>query len=842
MALTKVPSNLDSVTATTQSQGDGSTNVATTAYVDTGLNALIDSAPGNLNTLNELAAAMNDNASFFSTVLPLSGGTMTGNLTVTSTTASTTGMVRLQNNMDNGYEALRIESLGNYDASIGFFADGSSNYYWGAGIDYSDSGKFKISNDNIVSVNTRLTITTGGNVGIGETNPDASLHITSNTPTIAFDESDASQDWRIGSYGGSFAIYDETDSQFRLVVNGSGNVGIGTTSINANAKLHVQDSSGSYPDDTNNHLVVESASHSYIGIGGGTSSDVGIHMGDSGGINRGKLAYLNASDSMVLFTSAQERMRITSNGSITVGGGGSPRSVGWGDTKFQIEGTSATDSSISLIRNEAGNNPPYFVFAKSRGSSIGSSTVVQNGDDLGTIRWVAADGAGLENQAAQISVQVDNPAGNNDTPGRIMFFTSPDGTNSAIERMRIKSNGNVRINYGSNDYTSHTNVDQYLFTVQTDYNSAGSQNLHVVNHNGNWNDGTTGTDSAYGFMWGYENSIRAGIHYDHRGTEKFDFYSSYAPFRFRVPPSVNGNISPIGSETSMPSALTIKPGGFVGLSTDSPQGYLHINGTSDNQLILDSNSTSANTGIFFRENGANKGELYWRGSSDDFRYYNYTKNAAQFVFTSAGHSVFYGSHQGDNVGTWLFSNQHFGDAAGVNCTLMVKNSNAQIQIMPWTTLGARIGTRGGGWNSNSNNSVHLTSNDTVNIILNTNGSPTLANGTAISSDERLKKNITDIESGQLAKINALRPRIFEWKDERKPGTQEGFIAQEVESVMPEAVEDRLSSPDPDDTSRDFEGDIKVLKHEVLNARLIKAVQELSAELEAAKARITALEG
>ena len=80
MALTKVPSNLDSVTATTQSQGDGSTNVATTAYVDTGLANLIDSAPSNLNTLNELAAAMNDNASFFNTVLPLSGGTMTGNI------------------------------------------------------------------------------------------------------------------------------------------------------------------------------------------------------------------------------------------------------------------------------------------------------------------------------------------------------------------------------------------------------------------------------------------------------------------------------------------------------------------------------------------------------------------------------------------------------------------------------------------------------------------------------------------------------------------------------------------------------------------------------------------
>ena len=173
---------------------------------------------------------------------------------------------------------------------------------------------------------------------------------------------------------------------------------------------------------------------------------------------------------------------------------------------------------------------------------------------------------------------------------------------------------------------------------------------------------------------------------------------------------------------------------------------------------------------------------------------------------------------------------------------MVRNGRCQIQIMSWSTLGARVGTRGGGWNATGTNACYLTSNDASNIILNTNGSPTLANGTAISSDERLKKNITDIADGQLAKINALKPRNFEWKDERKAGNQEGFIAQEVESVMPEAVEERASAPDPDDTSRDFEGDIKVLKHEVINARLIKAVQELSSKLEEAEARITELEG
>ena len=90
-------------------------------------------------------------------------------LHVTTSTANTNGMVRLQNNMDNNYETLRIESLGDYDAHIGFFADGSSNYYWGAGVDYSDSGKFKISNDNLLATNTRFTITTDGKVFIGTT-------------------------------------------------------------------------------------------------------------------------------------------------------------------------------------------------------------------------------------------------------------------------------------------------------------------------------------------------------------------------------------------------------------------------------------------------------------------------------------------------------------------------------------------------------------------------------------------------------------------------------------------------------------------------------------------------
>jgi len=63
---------------------------ATQANIDTSIAALVDSAPGTLNTLNELAAALGDDASFSTSVtssiatkLPLAGGTLTGALTTT---------------------------------------------------------------------------------------------------------------------------------------------------------------------------------------------------------------------------------------------------------------------------------------------------------------------------------------------------------------------------------------------------------------------------------------------------------------------------------------------------------------------------------------------------------------------------------------------------------------------------------------------------------------------------------------------------------------------------------------------------------------------------------------
>ena len=62
--------------------------------------------------------------------------------------------------------------------------------------------------------------------------------------------------------------------------------------------------------------------------------------------------------------------------------------------------------------------------------------------------------------------------------------------------------------------------------------------------------------------------------------------------------------------------------------------------------------------------------------------------------------------------------------------------------------------------------------------------------TLISSDERIKTNIEDIDDdGALQKILAIKPKTYNYIDTIDKGTNKvyGFIAQQVQEVIPEAV-------------------------------------------------------
>ena len=87
---------------------------------------------------------------------------------------------------------------------------------------------------------------------------------------------------------------------------------------------------------------------------------------------------------------------------------------------------------------------PVLVFGSSRATSVTGTTIVADGDTLGRIEFQGMDGADFETGAA-IWGQVDGTPGANDMPGRLVFYTTADGANSATERMRITSAGLVGI-------------------------------------------------------------------------------------------------------------------------------------------------------------------------------------------------------------------------------------------------------------------------------------------------------------------------------------------------------------------------------------------------------------
>jgi hypothetical protein len=80
-------------TAPTATAGTNNTQIATTAYADAAVAALVDGAPALLNTLNELAFAINDDAAFTTTITtsiglkaPLESPTFTGTVTLPANT------------------------------------------------------------------------------------------------------------------------------------------------------------------------------------------------------------------------------------------------------------------------------------------------------------------------------------------------------------------------------------------------------------------------------------------------------------------------------------------------------------------------------------------------------------------------------------------------------------------------------------------------------------------------------------------------------------------------------------------------------------------------------------
>ena len=154
--------------------------------------------------------------------------------------------------------------------------------------------------------------------------------------------------WELVGRNNQFYIYNNGLSRQSIYINPTNNfVGINGNTT-PKAFLHVTDGTNSYPTDSNNKLVVESTGHTYIGLGGGDSSDVGIHFGDSTAVNRGRLAYTHSDDSMKISTSGVVRYILDGGGNVGYNSPIKPSTGSWRNFGF---------GSLRMFGRSDANNP-----------------------------------------------------------------------------------------------------------------------------------------------------------------------------------------------------------------------------------------------------------------------------------------------------------------------------------------------------------------------------------------------------------------------------------------------------------------------------------------------------
>jgi hypothetical protein len=392
-------------------------------------------------------------------------------------TSTTLGAVRFQGFDSTAYRAV---------STVAGVSDGAVSSTSSPG-----SLTFNTTPSASVTPQERLRITSAGLVGVGTSSPGylltavsssnsattylgqllSSANVTGTSATYLRLEKDSGYGGAIGGYisqgvgsGLKLSTLNNGTLSEAVTITHLGNVGIGTASPAVN--------------------------HHVYGASGVITSRVQSGSGTVELAHNGTDAFLSTNGgSTVFYQSTTERARIDSSGRLLVGTS-SVRAVGEGFQSAQnsgiyIEQPSADLTPFTCVLNRNDTNGPRFIIGKSRGTTVGSSTIVQNGDTLGQIIFAGADGTDLDTRAAEIVAVVDGTPGANDMPGRLVFSTTKDGQASPTEALRIDSQQRVGIGK-TPDNSSSNGVEFWSSGVEILARSSGTC-LYV---NRNTSDGT----------------------------------------------------------------------------------------------------------------------------------------------------------------------------------------------------------------------------------------------------------------------------------------------------------------------------------------------------------------
>ena len=252
--------------------------------------------------------------------------------------------------------------------------------------------------------------------------------------------------------------------------------------------------------------------------------------------------------------------------------------------------------------------------------------------------------------------------------------------------------------------------------------------------------------------------------------------------------------------------VTMDTSGNVGIGTASPSfengGGLEVNysaGLGSHLKLTDSASGSGGTNGF---------DLYAFNTSGYIENYE----AGNIVFRNGGSEAM----RIDSSGNLL-----------VGCTTAPSASVAGVSLSSPTSAAPRISV---GANTGLYTALGFTNGNGNVGAINTTGSSTQY---ATSSDYRLKENIVPM-TGALARVSLLKPVTYSWKSDGITG--EGFIAHELQEVIPDCVSGEKDAVDAEGNP-EYQG----VDTSFLVATLTAAIQEQQAIIETLTTRVEALE-
>jgi len=269
------------------------------------------------------------------------------------------------------------------------------------------------------------------------------------------------------------------------------------------------------------------------------------------------------------------------------------------------------------------------------------------------------------------------------------------------------------------------------------------------------------------------------------------------------------------------TAVTIDASQNVGIGTSNPGDKLVVGATSSGSVITLARLLNAGTATGTASRLLFTNNTDGAGGSVSAAISHIAENTA-----GAGALAFYTPATGSPVERARI------DSSGSLQVGTTTTNSARLSIFGGTgSLTSGIAVQNGGGSGNYFIQFFNSSGSGVGSISQNGASATAFN---TSSDYRLKENIAPM-TGALSVVQQLKPCTYTWKADGSNG--QGFIAHELAEIVPDAVTVEKDAVNAD-------GSIKSqgIDTSFLVATLTAAIQELKAELDAAKADIATLKG